>query len=154
MKSFSWLFVWSLLVQIKCFRPHTNQNQIQIQSPNMNSYRFDPNHLDKSNLERLEKMFYLKNSRYHPMRNRIVQKFNKNRRTDDNITHILERINEEFLKQYKEQIDADDEEELKLNDYDEVENKRKNGSNKGFFDENGVFRYHQNHMRSFENIIL
>ena len=144
MKSFSWLFVWSLLVQIKCFRPHTNQ--IQIQSPNMNSYRFDPNHLDKSNLERLEKMFYLKNSRYHPMRNRIVQKFNKNRRTDDNITHILERINEEFLKQYKEQIDADDEEELKLNDYDEVENKRKNGSNKGFFDENGVFRYHQNHI--------
>jgi len=127
------------------------------------SYNFDPSHLDNSNLERLEKMFYLKNSRYHPMRNRIVQKFNFNVTNENenkrgsvvvNMTEVLQKLNDEFIKQYKDQIEADEREELELNkeneglpdNFDEVENKRKNGKENGFFDENGVFRYHHNHM--------
>ena len=42
--------------------------------PKTPKVNFDLNHLDKENLERLERMFYLKNSRYNPMRNRIFYK--------------------------------------------------------------------------------
>ena len=45
-------------------KPHKQQN-----------INFDVNHLDRDNLEKLERMFYLKNSRYNPMRNRIYYKY-------------------------------------------------------------------------------
>lgn len=151
MKHIIAFFVCLFLQQLHGFRPQ----------PNPNSF----NHLDNTNLERLEKMFYLKNSRYHPMRNRIVQKFNFNststprvRRGEHNITNVLERINDEFIRQYKEQIEADEREELELGDHDDnfdvAENNRKNGNKNGYFDENGVFRYHQNHRYNGTRIII
>lgn len=125
---------------------------------------FNYNHLDKENIERLERMFYLKNSRYNPMRNRIYMKYLKNETETDkklggyesiNITNVLEDINEQFIKAYKETIEQDEREEEELekqfdgdllnnnhtNDYDEHENDRKKGKTNGYFDENGVFRY-------------
>ena len=75
---------------------------------------FNPTHLDKSNLERLEKMFYLKNSRYNPMRNRIYVKYLNNETNinetneeeiEKNITKVLENINNEFMKSYEEQVE-------------------------------------------------
>ena len=36
---------------------------------NYQKFNFEYNHLDPKNIERIEKMFYLKNSRYSPFRN-------------------------------------------------------------------------------------
>ncbi len=94
--------------------------------PKLPKVSFDPTHLDNGNLERLERMFYLKNSRYNPMRNRIYTKYLKNETTSEelgqineenletNITKVLENINNEFIKAYKHQIDEDEREEIEL----------------------------------------
>ena len=94
--------------------------------PKLPKLNFDPTHLDNGNLERLELMFYLKNSRYNPMRNRIYTKYLKNETTSEelgqvneenletNITKVLENINNEFIKAYKHQIDEDEREEIEL----------------------------------------
>ena len=141
-----------------CFNPYFGGN-------------FNPAHLDKNNLERLERMFYLKNSRYNPMRSQVLMKYLKNETNNNekdtniiNITKVLEDINNEFIKSYKEQIEQDEREEQELekefgkgleelekeiedeeedeeDKFDTVENNRKNGSSNGFFDENGVFRF-------------
>jgi cell division protease FtsH len=58
-----------------------------------------------------------------------------------NITNVLENINEQFIKSYKESIEDDELEDNNTNDYDEHENERKKGNNNGYFDEQGVFRY-------------
>ena len=121
---------------------------------------FNYNHLDKENIEKLERMFYLKNSRYNPMRNRIYMKYLKNetetyKNEAVNITSVLENINDQFIKSYKETIESDEREEYELenqydgdliqnnntNDYDEHENERKKGNKNGYFDKQGVFRY-------------
>ena len=133
---------------------------------------FNPSHLDKTNLERLEKMFYLKNTRYHPMRNRILFKYNvkmvNETQQNVNITRVLEDINNEFIKSYKEQIELevkedeelekeiqkalqdkieDDLNENELDDIansedhaDEKENNRKNNPD-GYMGDDGIFRY-------------
>ena len=126
--------------------------------PNIN---FDVNHLDKDNLEKLERMFYLKNSRYNPMRNRIYYKYKITNETEQgsphevNITNVLERINDEFMKNYREQMAQDEEEEKILerelegslkdnNDTDKqytIEDNRNNRNPTGYVDENGIFRY-------------
>ena len=55
-------------------------------------------------------MFYLKNSRYNPMRNRIYVKYLNNETNinetneeeiEKNITKVLENINKEFMKSYE-----------------------------------------------------
>ena len=118
---------------------------------------FNINHLDKDNIERLERMFYLKNSRYNPMRNRIYMRYLNNETNSDNngnnvnITSVLEDINEQFVKSYKESIEESEREEVELEDdfeqgnqtdhYDQHENQRKQGNSNGYFDEQGVFRY-------------
>ena len=76
-----------------------------------NKFKFQPfeyynkneyNHLDKKNIEELEKIFYLKNSRYSPYKNHIYLKYNKNvtdlNLKDINITEILLKFNDDFLK--------------------------------------------------------
>ena len=126
--------------------------------PNIN---FDVNHLDRDNLEKLERMFYLKNSRYNPMRNRIYYKYKITNETEQasphevNITNVLERINDEFMKNYREQMAQDEEDEKLLekelegslkdnNDTDKqytIEDNRNNRNPTGYVDENGIFRY-------------
>ena len=54
----------------------------------------DYSHLDKNNLEKLEKLFYLKNSRYSPYKNKYTN------RPFMNVTELLENINNEFMRQY------------------------------------------------------
>ena len=122
---------------------------------------FNPTHLDKSNLERLEKMFYLKNSRYNPMRNRIYVKYLNNETNinetneeeiEKNITKVLENINKEFMKSYEEQVEREKEEDKLLKDAiekdeedeKEVEENISRGrfnNPTGYVDENGIFRY-------------
>ena len=118
---------------------------------------FDPNHIDKKKIEKLERIFYLKNSRYNPyMRNRIYAKHLNNETTSEeisiinkevsevNITKVLENINNEFIKSYKQQINEDERDE---NIQDENDNKytiddnRRNLNPTGYVDEQGVFRY-------------
>lgn len=54
-------------------------------------------HLDKNNLEKLEKLFYLKNSRYSPYKNKYTN------RPFMNVTELLENINNEFVRQFEDQ---------------------------------------------------
>ena len=111
------LYVSFLLFYLFASGASYNHNRIP-------KFSFDPTHLDNGNLEKLERMFYLKNSRYNPMRNRIYMKYLKNETTSEeistkneefsetNITKVLENINNEFIKAYKEKIDQDEREEI------------------------------------------
>jgi ATP-dependent Zn protease len=63
--------------------------------------RKEYSHLDKNNLEKLEKFFYLKNSRYSPYKNKYTN------RPFMNVTELLEDINNEFLRQYEDQTFKD-----------------------------------------------
>jgi cell division protease FtsH len=136
-------------------------------------FNFNPNHLDSHNidkLEKLEKMFYLKNRRYSPFQN----KYNTNITEPgqrQNITKIFENINNEFIKILEQQQeDVKKDEETIINSFDDFKNvigreddeslfgRRSadsqqpvdddythplNGPNSefGFMDSTGVFRY-------------
>ena len=99
------LVLFNVFLFASCFNPNFGGN-------------FNPAHLDKNNLERLERMFYLKNSRYNPMRSQVLLKYLKNETKNNendtrqvNITKVLEDINNEFINSYKQQIEEDEKEE-------------------------------------------
>lgn len=111
-------------------------------SYNMKKMNFNPTHLDNVNLEKLERMFYLKNSRYNPMRNRIYMKYLKNETSNEelserNITKVLENINNEFIKLYEKQTEEDEGDE----DDEEDEKNQEYSNPTGYVDEQGMFRY-------------
>ena len=56
--------------------------------------RKDYSHLDKINVAKLEKLFYLKNSRYSPYKNKYTN------RPSLNVTELLENVNNELEHQY------------------------------------------------------
>ena len=66
------------------------------------------NHLDKQNLERLEKLFYLKNNRYSPYKRIHYKKYND---TYLNITETINNINEHFYKNFNDEINLQKKEE-------------------------------------------
>ena len=119
-------------------------------------FNFEPNHLDKKNLEKLEKMFYIKNRRYSPYKSSIDMKYNLTDKMDNkyNITQFLESVNNEFMKSYEEELKKQEEEDKSLlDDEDEDEDDfdidempvkitihSPRNSRNGGFDEFGVFR--------------
>ena len=136
-------------------------------------FNFKVNHLDKKNLENIEKMFYLKNSVYNPQRSSIFLKYNVNSTHSNNnkynITEIIDTINKEMTKNYEEQKKFEMELENELEhmyknqeyyddnddaDYDLSEkypksrlesDPRQTSRDDGYFDQLGVFRYkHKN----------
>ena len=127
-------------------------------------FNFNYNHLDSSNIEKLEKMFYLKNRRYSPFQN----KYNTNITEPgqrQNITKIFENINSEFMKiMEQQQEDIKKDEEFIINSFDDFKNvigreddaalfgkeprdedsaHPLNGPNSdfGYMDPSGIFRY-------------
>lgn len=60
-------------------------------------YNFQTRHLDPQTLEKLEKMFYLKNRRYSPYKNKYTQQS-----MEYNLTEVLENLNKEFMKNLEE----------------------------------------------------
>ena len=74
---YTWLLL--LITNVSCYNRITKMS-------------FNYNHLDKENIERLERMFYLKNSRYNPMRNRIYMKYLKNETEVDKKMVIMIRL--------------------------------------------------------------
>ena len=92
-------------------------------------FNHQTNHLDKKNLEKIEKMFYLRNSVYNPHRSSIFLKYNVNSTNNNNvnsnnqynITEIINTINNEMMKNYEEQKQFEDEIE---NMYKNEESKR------------------------------
>jgi cell division protease FtsH len=141
-------------------------------------FNFQSNHLDKKNLEKIEKMFYLRNSVYNPHRSSIFLKYNVNSTNNNNInnsnnqyniTEIIETINNEMMKNYEEQKQFEDElEKMYKNDEDNEENEdtpkdifvrfpnlktgssdpRKKTNEDGYFDQVGVFRYKHKNART------
>jgi cell division protease FtsH len=65
------------------------------------SFNDNLNHLDKKNLDYLEKIFYLKNNRYSPYKKIIYNKYNE---TSLNITETINDINEHFYKSFSDEI--------------------------------------------------
>jgi len=100
-------------------------------------FNFQSNHLDKKNLEKIEKMFYLRNSVYNPHRSSIFLKYNVNSTKNNinnsnnqyNITEIIETINNEMMKNYEEQKKF----EMELEN--ELENMHKK-TNQEYYDDN------------------
>ena len=110
----------------------------------MNNYdHLDPKNSEK--LQKIEKMFYLRNNRYSPFRNMIYSKYqnmtNSNITNDRyvNVTKIFENINQEYIKSLQEQTIIEDDIE---NDTDNDIPKR-NSERNGYFDPIGVFRYNR-----------
>jgi cell division protease FtsH len=108
--------------------------------------------LDKKNLEKLEKMFYIKNRRYSPHRSIIDMKHNLTDNADNkyNITQLLDSVNNEFMKSYEEELKKQEEEDKSLLDDDDdygydappvkITIHSPRNSRNGGFDEFGVFR--------------
>ena len=119
-------------------------------SYNLMFTNFDQRHLDKNNLEKLERMFYLKNSRYHPMKKQIYERWinGTNGDAEINITSILEKINNEFINSYKE------EEEFEQNNDDNsnIDSQRRLNPH-GYLDPLGVFRYYQKKQQTPQIVI-
>ena len=119
-------------------------------SYNLMFTNFDQRHLDKNNLEKLERMFYLKNSRYNPMKNQIYERWinGTNGDAEINITSILEKINNEFINSYKE------EEEFEQNNDDNsnIDSQRRLNPH-GYLDPLGVFRYYQKKQQTPQIVI-
>jgi cell division protease FtsH len=136
-------------------------------------FNHQTNHLDKKNLEKIEKMFYLRNSVYNPHRSSIFLKYNVNSTNNNNvnsnnqynITEIINTINNEMMKNYEEQKQFEDEiENMYKNeeDYEDTPNDifvrfpnlniatsdpRKKSKEDGYFDQLGVFRYKNKNAR-------
>ena len=140
------------------------QNKFKFQPFDYN--KNDYNHLDKKNIEQLEKIFYFKNNRYSPYKNMIYLKYNKTlddkNLTNINITDILTKFNEDFLKSmenldHKKNYTSDD--NKYDSDYDLDSDFFKNNipykklveqkNRAGYIDPLGVFRfYHKNNPNS------
>ena len=100
----------------------------------------DTNHLDKKNIEQLEKMFYSKNN-YLPYRKKIfiINGNNTNGDNNLNVTQIFENINNEIMKGFQ---DNDSDSEDHNDDYHDIFD-RKNPPKNGYLDPFGVFRYYK-----------
>ena len=125
-------------------------------SYNLMFTNFDQRHLDKNNLEKLERMFYLKNSRYHPMKNKIYERWinGTNGDAEINITSILEKINNEFINSYKETLLKDEDEEFEQNNDDNSNIDSQIRLNPhGYLDPLGVFRYYQKKQQTPQIVI-
>lgn len=125
-------------------------------SYNLMFTNFDQRHLDKNNLEKLERMFYLKNSRYHPMKNKIYERWinGTNGDAEINITSILEKMNNEFIKSYKETLLKDEDEEFEQNNDDNSNIDSQIRLNPhGYLDPLGVFRYYQKKQQTPQIVI-
>jgi len=109
-----------------------------------NKYIGDTNHLDKKNIEQLEKIFYSKNN-YFPFRKKIyiIKGNDTNNGSPLNVSALLENINNEFMKGL-ENSDNNDNNSYENNDEDHknIEGKKVIPQN-GYFDPFGVFRYHR-----------
>ena len=113
--------------------------------------RFNPeyNHLDKQNIERLEKMFYIKNNRYSPYKNILYYKqFNNTNNNILNITELLENLNDEFLKNLDENKKDQTKTIFEIKDDDPFEDdfdfplgSKKILPRNGYIDPFGIFRY-------------
>ena len=109
---------------------------------NINNFKFNFDHLDPKNAEKLKKieeMFYIRNNRYSPFRNMIYMKYAKNNNMTNNnninVTKLLESINEQFIKITEETEDIDI-------DIDFGE-KKKDNEKDGYLDPIGIFRYNK-----------
>ena len=122
--------------------------------------KYETTHLGKQHLEKLEKLFYLKNSRYSPYKNKFTN------HPFVNVTELLENINDEFMRQledtptnmfdvtfnetqvevdieeFKRQLDAMDRMERGSEDNNNSEGSYENKQSEfGYVDPLGVFRY-------------
>ena len=122
---------------------------VNVESFGLPGWHKNPNnYLDAKNIEKLEKLFYLKNSRYSPYKNKYTN------RNTVNVTEQLEELNENFARQYHGVDDDDDAFKAFKNALDEIaenpegvthddaSNKYKNHQSEyGYIDSSGVFRY-------------
>jgi cell division protease FtsH len=143
MKIQSIFFFIPTILSFHFFHPKSLDKPLYISRRYFENY----NHLDANNLEKIEKMFYLKNSRYSPFRNMIHLKYvngtnnlnmtdiNKNNRKYVNITHILRELTNEADYENKDEDD----------DYNEFINPEKKHElpKNGFIDAFGIFRYNR-----------
>jgi len=129
--------------------------------PKNSKWYTNPNQLDTKNIEQLEKIFYIKNSRYSPYKNKYTNRSIVN----INITQQLIDINNKLTKNYNESIQMEEyiqdeefnifkkaiddiadnnkhEDEDEIDDSTEYGYKHKNNQGEyGYIDSTGVFRY-------------
>jgi len=94
-----------------------NQNQRYNPFPKLSN----PSHLDKQNLEKLDKMLNVKNKSYSPFKRHIFIRINdtngdsKNEIVDEEkIIQIMEGINKEIEKIFNEEMDKSEEDIKKM----------------------------------------
>lgn len=139
---FGWLWLLVSVVKVSTFPFPKNTHW----------YTNPANHLDTKNIEKLEKLFYLKNSRYSPYKNKYTK------RPFMNVTEQLVDINDKFMKHYEESVNIEEDEAFRIfkKTLDEIadnpentvdkenddSHKHNNGQTEyGYIDGMGVFRY-------------
>ena len=110
-----------------------------------NKYIGDTNHLDKKNIEQLEKIFYSKNN-YFPFRKKIyiIKGNDTNNENPLNVTELLQNINNEFIKGLEDNDKDNNSESHNFDDDHHDIFDKKNPPKNGYFDPIGVFRYYKN----------
>ena len=96
------IFLFTLFNFTNCYKynlnfnknPYLKQNINHLDKNNINNI----NNLDKNNINNLEKLFYLRNNKYSPFKNFIYAKYLRN---NENVTELLEQINNKFLEENK-----------------------------------------------------
>jgi len=137
--------MFKILIGLIMFINFDSYNLFKINiMPSIISSNNNINHLDKRNIEKLEKMFYLKNNKYSPFKNINYLKYIRkaNNQTSENpmnITEFLENINNEFINNYNKQKEEEEEDDEPENHF--FNNFKNRGM--GSLDSHGVFRYNK-----------
>jgi cell division protease FtsH len=104
-------------------------------------------HLDEKNIEKLEKLFYLKNNRYSPYRNMIYKKYkNITDAKKENMTQILKDIGEEYNKLNNDYNDDDNDgynSDYEDKSFHKYQKKKIREIKNGYLDPMGIYRYNR-----------
>ena len=92
------------------------------------NFNYDYEHMDRENMKKLEKIFYMKNRRYSPYNKQVY--LNRTMNNQGEAIRIskdlINGINEELLKSFQQQIDdiADNENNKNEEDFDDFEDSK------------------------------
>ena len=157
-------------------RTHIHSSGFHLNIRTMKAYvqpnnHYDPEHLDKDNMEKLEKLFYMKNRRYSPHNNNnkhmnITRSTAPEQLSDETPIKISKKFIREINKEIKKSMmdlanqdeDYDDDDEDYYDDDDDDDNcdldddtqpvnlnqkkkSKKKDDHNGYLDKDGVYRY-------------
>ena len=128
------LFLFALLPSIFGYNLKSKFNFGQ-NSNNINNI----DHLDKENIKKLEKIFYEKKQSYSPYKKKMYIIQSNSTDKSINITELFENINNEFMKNFNE----DKNDDQNIDDFEKKISGKHDIPENGYLDPFGIFRYYK-----------